>query len=242
MREHKFPLEKIRRKRYIEGSLCHPLEVTLSSTIVIHVLRPYANEEEYLASERFSIDSKSMLLIDQPPLPADTQIVFDVQLENGQKPIRAEAKVIAHVTATPDKPGGLRVRFKRFGAATKSFIDRAIAQPGGSAMPRRCTHAVARPASGAAEAAAERAPSAFQPQRCPRRSPSVESRAAFIEGRSCRPAPVNREELLERLRIRARSVQRPARRARMSRRAERLHLGAQAQRAQAHFQTLHGQR
>jgi hypothetical protein len=101
------------------------LEVMLSSPIVLHVLRPYTNEEEYLASERSSIESKTMLLIDQPPLPAETFIVFDVQLQNGEKPIRAEAKVIGHSLSTATEPGGLRVRFKRFGAKTKAFIDRA---------------------------------------------------------------------------------------------------------------------
>jgi hypothetical protein len=101
----------------------------LSSPIVIHVLRPYANEDEYLAHERSSIDSKSMLLIDQPALPAETPIVFDVQLTSGHKPIRAEAKVIGYVEASADNPAGLRVRFKRFGAATKAFIDRALAAP-----------------------------------------------------------------------------------------------------------------
>jgi len=101
----------------------------LSSPIVIHVLRPYANEDEYLAHERTSIDSKSMLLIDQPALPAETQIVFDIQLVNGQKPIRAEGKVMGYVEANADTPAGLRVRFKRFGAATKAFIDRALSAP-----------------------------------------------------------------------------------------------------------------
>ena len=94
--------------------------------MVIRVARPYANEEEYLASERFSIDSKSMLLIDQPPLALDTLIVFEIQLQNGRKPIRAEAKVVGNVAPTSDTPGGLRVRFTRFGVATKAFIERAV--------------------------------------------------------------------------------------------------------------------
>ena len=98
----------------------------MSSPIVIHMHRPYASEEEYLARERFSIEAKSMLLIDQPALPPDTAVVFDVTLDNGQKPIRAEAKVIGHVEPQGDRPGGLRVRFRRFGAATKAFIDRAV--------------------------------------------------------------------------------------------------------------------
>jgi hypothetical protein len=98
----------------------------LSSPIVIHMHRPYASEEEYLARERFSIEAKSMLLIDQPALPPDTAVVFDVTLDNGQKPIRAEAKVVGYVEPVGDRPGGLRVRFRRFGAATKAFIDRAV--------------------------------------------------------------------------------------------------------------------
>src|SRR6187455_2586180 len=88
--------------------------------------RPYASEEEYIAHERFSIEAKSMLLIDQPALPLDTAVVFDVTLDNGQKPIRAEAKVVGYVEPQGGRPGGLRVRFRRFGAATKAFIDRAV--------------------------------------------------------------------------------------------------------------------
>ena len=98
----------------------------MSSPIVIHLYRPYASEEEYILHERFSIEAKSMLLIDQPHLPIDTAVVFDVTLDNGQKPIRAEARVVGHVEPEGDRPGGLRVRFRRFGAATKAFIDRAV--------------------------------------------------------------------------------------------------------------------
>ena len=68
-----------------------------------------------------------MLLIDQPPLPADTAIVFDVKLEDGSRPIKAEARVTGSVQAMDGRPEGLRVRFKRYGAPTKAFIDRAMA-------------------------------------------------------------------------------------------------------------------
>ena len=98
----------------------------MPSPIVIHVLRPYSSEDEYLAHERSSITAKTMLLIDQPPLAANTAVVFDVSLTNGQKPIRAEGLVLGYVNAEGAEPGGLRVRFKRFGAATKAFIDRAL--------------------------------------------------------------------------------------------------------------------
>jgi hypothetical protein len=180
----------------------------LSSTIVIHVLRPYATEEEYLANERFSIDSKSMLLIDQPPLPVETPIVFDVQLANGQKPIRAEAKVTGYVEPTADKPGGLRVRFKRFGAATKAFIDRAIAVPAVTVLVVESAVS-SRPAPSLVPAPVSQEPTLAQPALAPLRALDRRE-SSGIHRRPVVPvaAPVNREELLERLRGRARSVAR----------------------------------
>lgn len=181
----------------------------MSSSIVIHVLRPYATEEEYLARERFSIDSKSMLLIDQPPLPVDTAVVFDVQLENGQKPIRAEARVIGYVAATGTTPGGLRVRFKRFGAATKSFIDRAIAPPPAPASARPTPSLVPSPLVAPPEPVAPlvtEIAASHEPRQADRRESSGIHRRPIVPV----AAPANREELLERLRTRVRSATRPS--------------------------------
>jgi len=94
--------------------------------VVVHVIRPYATEQDYLAAEAWSIDSRSMLLIEAEPLPPDTAVLFDIALEDGQKPIRAEGRVVAMVAAQDGRPGGMKVRFKRFGAATKAFIERAV--------------------------------------------------------------------------------------------------------------------
>jgi hypothetical protein len=94
--------------------------------VVVHVVRPYASEQEYLSAEAWSIDQRSMLLIDADALPADTAVLFDIALSDGHKPIRAEGRVVGMVGARGDRPGGLKVRFKRFGAATKAFIERAV--------------------------------------------------------------------------------------------------------------------
>ncbi len=194
-----------KRARLVVRAVTRP-EATLSSSIVIHVLRPYANEEEYLAHEASSIDAKSMVLIDQAQLPLETAIVFDVQLEGGQKPIRAEAKVMGPVAASGGKPAGLRVRFKRFGAATKAFIDRAVALNAASrgldappSLPSLSSSSMAavvedrelRTTSPGGNARVEREPSGIH------RKPVAPV-----------PAPANREELLERLRVRARAVPR----------------------------------
>lgn len=129
----------------------------MSSPIVIHLHRPYASEEEYIAHERFSIDAKSMLLIDQPALPLDTAVVFDVTLDNGQKPIRAEARVVGYIETEGDRPGGLRVRFRRFGAATKAFIDRAV--NGTSAVTAAASMSIAPALDSAPNASLARNPS-----------------------------------------------------------------------------------
>lgn len=95
--------------------------------VVIHVSRPYADADAYLTHEAWTIDARSMLLVDQAELPRDTNIVFDVTLGDGSRPIRAEARVLGKLEPARGKPGGLRVRFKRYGASTKAFIDRAVA-------------------------------------------------------------------------------------------------------------------
>jgi hypothetical protein len=154
------------------------------------------------------MDAKTMLLIDQPALPLDTAIVFDVQLTNGHKPIRAEARVIAHVTAQGADPGGVRVRFKRFGSATKAFIDRAVALSGP-------IHAVsltpaAPPGQLNSLLPSSAAVSASDRDGAPDFAPSLPSATDVLDPHEASgvhrksvapvPAPANREALLARLR------------------------------------------
>jgi len=103
----------------------------------VHVLRPYASEQEYLRAEAWSIDARSMILIDTEELPPDTAVLFDIALSDGQKPIRAEGRVVGPTAAQGPRPGGLKVRFKRFGAATKAFIERAVKAKTAGGEPER---------------------------------------------------------------------------------------------------------
>ena len=98
----------------------------MTTPVTLHITRPYATVEDYLAAEAWTVDQHAMLLVDQPPLERDTAIVFDVTLGDGSRPIKAEARVSRVVEPTGDRPGGLRVRFKRYSAPTKAFIDRAM--------------------------------------------------------------------------------------------------------------------
>lgn len=198
--------------------------ISPSNPAVVHVVRPYASEQEYLAAEAWSIDARSMLLIDAEPLPADTAVLFDIALADGQKPIRAEGRVVGVVAADGARPGGLKVKFKRFGAATKAFIERAV-KAKGAAEPERASQPEAeRPSAPEAER-----PSQVEPERASvievERPSLPELRASMTEIENLvapapgllapereshvsqrKPGPIapppNREELLARLRLR----------------------------------------
>jgi hypothetical protein len=169
--------------------------------VVVHVVRPYASEQEYLSAEAWSIDARSMLLVDAEALPNDTAVLFDVALTDGHKPIRAEGRVVGNVAASGDRPGGLKVRFKRFGAATKAFIERAVKLHGAGSEPDRPSLPNSLPEVeriSLLEAELASAPIAVPPTREPsgtrQRAPGPVT------------APANRDELLARLRERQRSA------------------------------------
>jgi hypothetical protein len=174
--------------------------------IVVHVVRPYESEHEYLTAEAWSIDQRSMLLIDAESLPTDTAVLFDVALADGQKPIRAEGRVVGTVAASGNRPGGLKVRFRRFGAATKAFIERAVqakSSPGTSSPlaasePDRAGLPELRVSMTDLEALSPPPPASVAPPTPSERGPSG------LHQRVPGPvaAPANREELLQRLRQR----------------------------------------
>jgi hypothetical protein len=199
----------------------------LSNPVVLHVTRPYANVEAYIAAEAWTLDTRSMLLIGEPELPADTMITFAVTLGDGSRPIKAEARVTGSVAASDGRPGGLRVRFKRYGAPTKAFIERAmalVASGAGGGQPAPPTASRPEPSSpdpsvvdlsapGAAEAPL--APPVEQAASAPSGSfhtvvatasghPDADSALSSLRGRNAPmpETPSNREYLLEKLRQR----------------------------------------
>ena len=196
-----------------------------TTPVVLHILRPYASVDEYIAAEAWTVDARNMLLIGEPELPTDTQIVFDVTLSDGSRPIKAEGRVNGMAEPSDGRPGGLKVRFKRYGAPTKAFIDRAVALVAsgagapGAAEPSSPEPSVVSMAEGSAPEAAE-APSptaavadAAQPEApggfaqvpvAQSGSPNVPGglRALRERGDQMPETPSNREYLLEKLRQR----------------------------------------
>jgi hypothetical protein len=166
--------------------------------VVVHVVRPYADEQEYLSAEAWSIEARGMLLIDARPLPPETPVLFDVSLSGGQKPIRAEGRVVGSVSPRGERPGGLRVRFRRFGSATKAFIEKAVALRGTQAAGASSARVSLVPEPPPAQ---PRMPLALAPEQ---RDEQLERARRRAPGPVA--APLAREELLERLRKRSGSL------------------------------------
>jgi hypothetical protein len=201
------------------------------SPVVIHLTRPYANADEYLEREAWSIDPRSMVLVDQTELPIEMDIVFDVTLADGSKPIRAEARVVGLVAPAEGRPGGLRVRFKRYGAATRAFVERAASSRWSTGEAKGEQSPAAQPAPGSVRpppASMRPAPKSLRPPASVRPGPSAtpppsarpSSMPPWEEDKTSRfnraialampmthqpsevSAPKNREALLDRLRKR----------------------------------------
>ena len=182
--------------------------------VVVHVVRPYSSEQEYLAAEAWSIDAKGMLLVDAEALAPDTAVLFDVALSDGQKPIRAEGRVVKVVAASNERPGGLKVRFKRFGAATKAFIERAVKAQSAANEPERRSQPEAeqpsqveldRPSTPEVRLSMTELEEAAPPVEA---APSPTREPSGVRQRAPGPvaAPSNRDELLQRLRQRRHSA------------------------------------
>jgi hypothetical protein len=172
---------------------------------VLHLVRPFANVEEYLAAEAWTIDARSMLLVGETGLAPDTAIIFDVTLGDGSRPIKAEARVTGVVEPADGKPGGLRVRFRRYSSPTKAFIERAT-----TLMATGVDTGPPPPPAGPPEPSAPLlpAPDASSPLHAPPGAEVVQGAPnASLAGLRARGSheletPPNREYLLEKLRQR----------------------------------------
>ncbi len=178
----------------------------MSDPVIIRVVRPYATAEEFLDAESPTIDKRGMLLIDADPLAPDTLVRFVVSLETGESLIKAEGRVKSYIAGGGGIPGGLMVRFKRFGGVTKQFIDRAV------------SHRIAsrRPPPADSDVESSRQPTQITetelsaPDAAPPPPPLTDAVApggefSGVRARSGQDfaVPANRDELLARLRERA---------------------------------------
>lgn len=166
----------------------------MSEPASLRLVRPYATVDEYLDAEAWTIDGKSMVLIGRDELEPGAVVRFEIVLDSGEKPIRAEAVVHKIVAARGARPGGARVKFRRMGAATKAMIDRATEL-------RKTQKSLPPPPPPASEPE----PVSVESSVGPRGAEPPEPSGVRHVIRAVEP-PGNRDELLGRLRKRAESL------------------------------------
>jgi hypothetical protein len=98
----------------------------MSELSVVHAVRPYANEPDWLREEGWTIGRKSVYLIGIPPQPEGTRVRCELALKNGKQLLVAEGVVIKYAVDNGERPPGLVVRYRRLSTASSQFIDRVL--------------------------------------------------------------------------------------------------------------------
>jgi hypothetical protein len=163
----------------------------MAERIPIRVTRPYSSVEEFVGAEGWTIGKNGIVLIGHPPLAAGTEVRCELTLASGEPLIRAEGVVVRQLDATGPRPGGLQIRLQRMTPATKAFLKRAgeLRSPGEAREPSEPQASLAPPRP--------RSAPAWKRPSTPGSLDALRIRAGVSI-----PPPVNREELLKRLRER----------------------------------------
>ena len=181
--------------------------------VAIRVSRPYASEDEFLEREIETLTRTSVMLVGSQSRPQGVILRFEVTLANGTPILRGEGRVVGFKPRAVGDLPGLTLRFTRLDTKSKALVDRAAAIR--DARARAMLQAAmgesesifppplpppAAPSEPLPITAVSRPPPSFVP---PSEVPRVGS------SRSPRPPGVlalNRDSLLERLRIRRTSL------------------------------------
>jgi hypothetical protein len=172
-------------------------------TTSARIVRPYASVEDFLDGDAWTVDKASMLLIGAEPVDPGTDLAFEIVLESGEVVVSGAGRAVEVENGNDYRPGGLRIKFRQLGADSKAMLKRAL----------ETRRAQARAA--ALEAEAQAAPAPVEPPppiEAPpvvlRTVPKLASEKSGVHARATRvvPPPPNRDQLLDRLRERARRV------------------------------------
>jgi hypothetical protein len=170
----------------------------------LRLSRPYDTEEALIEGDFASIGRPWIILPDVPVLAVGELVRFEVLLATGAPAIRGEGTVVAHHPPGGSKPPGLEIKFTRMDARTKSIIERVYAKR----LALRAFSAPPPMSAGAAPAApASRPPQAApQPAETTPAAPTPPAHPSPPQARRTVAAPANRDEVLEKLRARAKGL------------------------------------
>ncbi|HKQ69494.1 MAG TPA: hypothetical protein VJT73_09150 [Polyangiaceae bacterium] len=177
----------------------------------IRIARPYGSEKEFVEGDLAWLGRTTIILPNAPARAAGDLIRFEIILGNGAPVFRGEGHIVAHHAPGGTKPPGLEVRFTRVDARSKLILDRvrelrapatpSLAPPVG---PAPISVSISPPISILPPVSIS-PPVVVQPSRpaAPIERPS----GVQVARAHARVAPPpNREEILERLRLRAQKL------------------------------------
>ena len=164
---------------------------------IIRITRPYASEKEFIDADFGWVGRQTLILPGAPVRPSGELVRFEVVLANGVPILRGEGHVAGHNAPGGARPPGLEVRFTRVDAKSKLVLDRV--------RERRASFSSHTMAAATPSMLASLSASMLPVLQPPADVPSERSGIHLKRPGPVAPPP-NREEILERLRVRAREL------------------------------------
>jgi hypothetical protein len=165
------------------------------SPVTIRITRPYGSENEFIDGDFAWIGRTTIVLANTPARKAGEIIRFEIVLTSGSPVFRGEGSVVGYYPPGGGKPPGLEVRFTRIDARSKLVLDKV--------RERRTALSRSGELPAAPASLAPAPPQAIQP---PARAASERRVVQRTSPHSKVAAPPNRDEILERLRSRAKHL------------------------------------
>jgi len=94
------------------------------SPVTIRITRPYGSENEFIDGDFAWIGRTTIVLPNSPARTAGEVVRFEVVLTSGSPVFRGEGSVVAHYPPGGGQPPGLEVRFTRIDARSKLILDK----------------------------------------------------------------------------------------------------------------------
>jgi molecular chaperone DnaK len=95
--------------------------------VAIRITRPFGSEDEFLQHELDSLTRTTVTLIGAQSRPQGVILRFEVTLASGDPLLRGEGRVVGFRPAAQGNDSGLTLRFTRLDARSKNLVDRAAA-------------------------------------------------------------------------------------------------------------------
>jgi hypothetical protein len=188
--------------------------------VAIRITRPYATEEEFLEHELDMVTRTSVTLLGAQARPQGAVLRFELVLSTGLVLFRGEGRVVGFKADAHQGLGGLTLRFTRLDSRSKGLLDRAAAlrerrkpnsdaapastsQPEPSSRPPQVPERDQETTHAEAPRSKRSVPPPLPPEARAMAAPVLQTRTAPILPV---PAPSTRDDLLGKLRERAKTL------------------------------------